>query len=120
MMHGKTQAEAEAELRASGHTEQQIKQLAPQKVIPGNRPNNILLTEKMTPKVIGALVALYEHKVFCQSVIWNINPFDQWGVELGKQIGDDIGDALANPLASIAQFDSSTQGLIKKYRDAKK
>lgn len=120
MMHGKTQAEAEAELRASGHTEQQIKQLAPQKVIPGNRPNNILLTEKMTPKVIGALVALYEHKVFCQSVIWNINPFDQWGVELGKQIGDDIGDALANPLASITQFDSSTQGLIKKYRDAKK
>ncbi|PCJ15959.1 MAG: glucose-6-phosphate isomerase [Gammaproteobacteria bacterium] len=119
MMHGKTLAEAESELRSSGHSEQQISQLAPQKVIPGNRSNNILLTDKMTPQVIGALVALYEHKVFCQSVIWDINPFDQWGVELGKQIGDDIGDALSDPQTSITQFDSSTQSLIKKYRAAK-
>jgi glucose-6-phosphate isomerase len=83
------------ELRTSGRQESEIECLAPQKVHPGNRPSNILLMKQLTPHSLGSLIALYEHKVFVQSVIWGINPFDQWGVELGKAMATQISGALA-------------------------
>ncbi|HDS1743678.1 TPA: glucose-6-phosphate isomerase, partial [Pseudomonas putida] len=78
LMQGKTREEAEAELRSKGLNEADIEKLAPHKVIPGNRPSNTLVVERISPRRLGALVAMYEHKVFVQSVIWGINAFDQW------------------------------------------
>jgi glucose-6-phosphate isomerase len=86
LMHGKTYDEARHELLASHYTQQDANELAYHQIIPGNKPSNILLLERMTPSQLGALIALYEHKIFVQGTIWNINSFDQWGVELGKQL----------------------------------
>lgn len=121
LMRGKTLEEAQDELKAAGMSEDEIAILAPQKVIPGNRPSNTLYFDKATPKVIGALIALYEHKVFVQGQIWGVNSFDQWGVELGKQLGDQVHDALmAERDADISKdFDSSTLGLINAFRNMK-
>ena len=121
LMQGKSLDEAEAELKAQGLDAAQIKTLAPQKVIPGNRPSNTLFFDKATPKVVGALIALYEHKVFVQGKIWGVNSFDQWGVELGKQLGDQVHDALlAENEAGVEQnFDASTAGLIKAFKSMK-
>jgi glucose-6-phosphate isomerase len=91
---GRTHAEAIAELRAAGLPAAEASRLAPHKVHPGNHPSSIILFDELDPFSLGALVALYEHKVFVQSVMWGINAFDQWGVELGKVMARGIGDAL--------------------------
>ena len=115
LMLGKTREEAEAELREKGLGEAEIAKLAPHKVIPGNRPSNTLVLERISPRRLGALVALYEHKVFVQSVIWGINCFDQWGVELGKELGKDVYQHISGRSEGKAD-DGSTQGLIDYFR----
>ena len=115
LMLGKTRAEAEAELRDKGMAEDEVQKLAPHKVIPGNRPSNTLVVERISPRRLGALVAMYEHKVFVQSVIWGINAFDQWGVELGKELGKGVYNRLTGAEETLAD-DASTQGLINYFR----
>ncbi|MCI8211053.1 glucose-6-phosphate isomerase [Pseudomonas sp. S25] len=115
LMIGKTRAEAEAELRDKGLSEEDVQKLAPHKVIPGNRPSNTLVVERISPRRLGALVAMYEHKVFVQSVIWGINAFDQWGVELGKEMGKAVYQRLTGGTDEPAD-DASTQGLINYFR----
>ncbi|WP_404367835.1 glucose-6-phosphate isomerase [Marinobacter sp.] len=119
LMQGKTQAEARAELADQGLDAATIDQLAPHKVIPGNKPTNTLLFERATPRTVGALIALYEHKTYAQGVIWDVDSFDQWGVELGKQLGKGILDQLLDSQAGGAgdSTDSSTEGLIRIFRD---
>ncbi|WP_100636972.1 glucose-6-phosphate isomerase [Marinomonas sp. ef1] len=117
LMVGKTLEQAQQELRDSGATDEQIATIAPHKVIPGNRPSNTLLTDKMTPATIGALIALYEHRTFVQGTIWGINSFDQWGVELGKVLGTDIYNRLVSDSDNSA-LDASTQALIKAFKKA--
>ncbi|MDN5515278.1 MAG: glucose-6-phosphate isomerase [Pseudomonas sp.] len=116
LMQGKTREEAEAELRAKGMSEAEVQRLASHKVIPGNRPSNILVMNRIAPFELGALVALYEHKVFVQSAIWGINAFDQWGVELGKEMGKEVYQRLTGQVESSAS-DASTQGLIDHFRE---
>ncbi|WP_282339598.1 MULTISPECIES: glucose-6-phosphate isomerase [Pseudomonas] len=115
LMRGKTRAEAEAELREKGLDDAEVQRLAPHKVIPGNRPSNTLVLERISPRRLGALIALYEHKVFVQGVIWGINSFDQWGVELGKELGKSVYQKLTAYEADAAE-DASTQGLIDYFR----
>ena len=115
LMLGKTRAEAEAELRDKGIPEDEVQKLAPHKVIPGNRPSNTLVVERISPRRLGALVAMYEHKVFVQSVVWGINAFDQWGVELGKELGKGVYNRLTGAEETSAE-DASTQGLINYFR----
>ncbi|MBP5953604.1 MAG: glucose-6-phosphate isomerase [Pseudomonas sp.] len=115
LMLGKTLPEAEAELREKGMSEDQVHKLAPHKVIPGNRPSNTLVVERISPRRLGALVAMYEHKVFVQSVVWGINAFDQWGVELGKELGKGVYNRLVGSDETNAD-DPSTQGLINYFR----
>ncbi|AJE21424.1 glucose-6-phosphate isomerase [Azotobacter chroococcum] len=115
LMLGKSREEAEAELRGKGLPEAEVKRLAPHKVIPGNRPSNTLVVETLNPSRLGALIALYEHKVFVQGVVWGINSFDQWGVELGKELGKNLYGRLTAYEAPPAE-DSSTQGLIDYFR----
>jgi len=114
LMVGKSRAQAELELAAAGLDAEQIQTLAPHKVQPGNRPSNTILLEALTPERLGALIALYEHKVFTQSVLWNINAFDQWGVELGKQAAATIFAALDD--AGTESFDPSTAFLIDRFK----
>ncbi|PHQ14685.1 glucose-6-phosphate isomerase [Marinobacter profundi] len=116
LMQGKTEAEARAELEAQGLPPEEVARLAPHKVIPGNKPSNTLLFERGTPRTVGALIALYEHKTFAQGVIWDVDSFDQWGVELGKQLGKDILDRLLSRDALPGANDSSTDGLIELFR----
>ncbi len=115
LMLGKTLEQVLAELDIAGMDEDRAKQLAPHKVFSGNRPSNTLLYSKLDPKTLGKLIALYEHKVFVQGAIWNINSFDQWGVELGKQLAKDL---LPNVLdkAGAATHDSSTEGLLAAFK----
>ena len=115
LMLGKTLSEAETELRDRGMSEEQVQKLAAHKVIPGNRPSNTLVVERISPRRLGALVALYEHKVFVQSVVWGINAFDQWGVELGKELGKGVYNRLVGTEETAAD-DASTQGLINYFR----
>jgi glucose-6-phosphate isomerase len=115
LMLGKTLPEAEAELRDKGMSEEQVHKLAPHKVIPGNRPSNTIVVERISPRRLGALVAMYEHKVFVQSVVWGINAFDQWGVELGKELGKGVYNRLVGSDETTAD-DPSTQGLINYFR----
>ena len=115
LMRGKTEAEVTAELMADGLDEAQIKQLLPYKVFPGNRPTSTILFDTLNAKTLGSIIALYEHKIFVQGVIWNINSFDQWGVELGKQLAKNILQEL-NDIESIDKHDSSTNGLINYYK----
>ena len=89
-MRGKTAEEVRAELQAQGMDGEKIEKLVPHKTFSGNRPTNILLLDKIDPRNMGSLIALYEHKVFVQGVVWGINSFDQWGVELGKQLAKTI------------------------------
>jgi len=119
-MQGKNLLQTTLELEKEGKSKEEINILAPQKVIPGNRPSNTLYFDKSTPKTIGALIALYEHKVFVQGQIWGINSFDQWGVELGKQLGDKVHSVLLAEEDNVMNgFDSSTQGLIAAFRSMK-
>ena len=115
LMVGKTEAEVRAEMQAAGKSAEEIDRLAPHKTFSGNRPSNTVLIQWLDPKTLGALIALYEHKVFVQGVLWNIDSFDQWGVELGKTMAQDIGQALRGKAVSRS-FDSSTQGLLNAAR----
>lgn len=118
MMTGKTLEEARAELAASGMAETDIERLAPHKVIPGNQPSNTLMMNKVTPETVGALIALYEHRTFVQGVIWDIDSFDQWGVELGKKLGENILPRLLQPDTPCEASDSATDNLIAFFRSA--
>ena len=111
LMQGKTAAEVQAELAASGMGKAAIKALLPHKVFPGNRPTNSLLYRRLTPRTLGRLIALYEHKVFVQGVIWNVNSYDQWGVELGKQLAKAILPEIKTA-GTVKSHDGSTNGLI--------
>ncbi len=119
LMNGKTSAEAKAELEKSGMKEEVIREILPHKVFEGNRPTNSILIKMITPFTLGQLIALYEHKIFVQGVIWNIYSFDQWGVELGKQLAGKILPELENDYA-IASHDASTNGLINAYKQMRK
>jgi glucose-6-phosphate isomerase len=116
LMNGKKEEEVVEELKLANKTEAQIAALAPFKVFEGNRPTNSILVKKITPKSLGSLIAMYEHKIFTQGVIWNIFSFDQWGVELGKQLANKILPELSND-DEIASHDSSTNGLINQYKN---
>lgn len=118
MMAGKTLDEARQELLQEGVTEEVARQLAPHKAIPGNKPSNTLTMETVSPETVGALIALYEHRTFVQGVVWNVDPFDQWGVELGKQLGKSILPKLLSQDAISSAGDSSTDHLIRKFRSA--
>lgn len=113
LMNGKTLDEVVAEL--SGKSQEEIAKIAPFKVFEGNRPTNSFLVKKITPRVLGSLIAMYEHKIFVQGIIWNIFSFDQWGVELGKQLANKIYPELQNDWP-IESHDSSTNGLINQYK----
>ncbi len=113
LMLGKTAEEARAELVAQGLSGAALEALLPYKVFPGNRPSNTLLFDQLDPHALGMLIALYEHKVFVQSVVWNINPFDQWGVEFGKQLAGQLLPELQGKQG--AAHDASTNGLINHY-----
>jgi len=115
LMVGKTEAQARAELEKQGLSGEALEQLLPNKVFPGNRPSTSLFYRRLTPRVLGSLLALYEHKVFTQGVIWNINSFDQWGVELGKQLANAILPELKGD-QPVAGHDASTVGLIEFCR----
>lgn len=119
LMRGKTQMEAYTELLANQYSSDNAAQLAPHRVIPGNCPSNILFMERLTPKNLGALIALYEHKIFVQGVIWQINSFDQWGVELGKQL---LPNILAQVQSKTNQEhqDAATMGLIQHFRSLRR
>ncbi|MEK7266163.1 MAG: glucose-6-phosphate isomerase [Pseudomonadota bacterium] len=117
LMLGKSESEARAELAAEGKSAAEIDRLAPHKVFPGDRPTNSILMERLTPQTVGALVALYEHKIFCQGVLWGINSFDQWGVELGKALAKEILPeiaALGKTKPAPKAHDGSTRRLIEK------
>lgn len=116
LMKGKTSAEARAELVAEGYAGEQLEMLVPAKTFPGNRPTNSLIYPKLTPEVLGSLIALYEHKIFTQGVIWKINSFDQMGVELGKQLAKAILPEL-KAKGAVLNHDSSTNGLINYYKE---
>jgi len=115
LMTGKSGQVVVAELKAAGKNEQQIKALTPFKAFEGNRPTNSILVKKITPHTLGALVAMYEHKIFVQGVIWNVFSFDQWGVELGKQLASGILPELGGN-GVVNSHDSSTNGLINAYK----
>jgi glucose-6-phosphate isomerase len=115
LMKGKSAEEVRSELAAEGYEGAELEAILPHKVFPGNRPSNVLLFPQLTPEMLGQLVAMYEHKVFVQGVIWNINSFDQWGVELGKQLAKAILPDLKSD-AEISAHDSSTTSLIKLIR----
>ena len=115
LMKGKTEAEAREELEAQGLEGESLDSLLPHKVFKGNKPSNTILFRKLDPKTLGALIALYEHKVFIQGIIWNVNSFDQWGVELGKTLAQKILPELLGDSAGGAH-DCSTNGLINFYK----
>ena len=117
LMVGKTEAQARAELEKQGLSGEALEKLLPYKIFPGNRPSTSLFYRRLTPKVLGSLIALYEHKVLVQGIIWNINSFDQWGVELGKQLANAILPELKGE-RPVAGHDSSTMGLIEFCRSS--
>lgn len=119
LMNGKTEAEARKELEKAGKSKEEIDFLVPFKVFEGNRPTNSILFKKLTPKVLGSLLAIYEHKIFVQGVIWNIFSFDQWGVELGKQLANKIYPELVDD-QPVTDHDSSTNLLINTYKKWRK
>jgi glucose-6-phosphate isomerase len=115
LLNGKTQKQVAAELKKDGKSDKEIQKLLPQKLFEGNRPTNSIIFNKLTPKVLGSLIALYEHKIFVQGVIWNIFSFDQWGVELGKQLAKKILPELEGD-KPVDSHDGSTNGLINAYK----
>ena len=118
LMMGKTELEVEIELKEAGMTKEEIDFHKPYHVFQGNRPTNSILFKKLTPKVLGSLVAIYEHKIFVQGIIWNIFSFDQWGVELGKVLAKKILPELTSS-GKITSHDSSTNGLINHFKRLK-
>ena len=118
LMLGKTYNEARAEIEKQGYEGEDIESFIPQKTFEGNRPTSSILFKKLTPKTLGQIIAMYEHKIFTQGIVWNINSFDQWGVEYGKQIAKQVLPKLSEKTPTD-NFDSSTNGLInyiKKYQ----
>jgi glucose-6-phosphate isomerase len=116
LMKGKTASEVRSELVAAGMEGESLERLLPHKVFEGNRPSTTILVHKITPRSLGKLIAMYEHKIFVQGIIWNINSFDQWGVELGKQLAGNILPELSS-LGPVTTHDSSTRGLINYYKE---
>ena len=116
LMNGKTAEEAEAELKKAGKSPEEIKKLLPFKEFKGNRPTNSILFKKLDPETLGKLIAIYEHKIFTQGLIWNVFSFDQWGVELGKQLATKILPELENK-EKVSSHDSSTNNLINKFKE---
>jgi glucose-6-phosphate isomerase len=114
-MRGKDEKTVRTELASAGMNEESLRRLLPHKVFPGNRPTNTILLERLTPRTLGSLIALYEHKIFVQGVIWDVNSFDQMGVELGKQLANVILPELTGE-RSVSAHDASTTGLISAYR----
>lgn len=117
LMNGKNETEVRAELAEKGLSKTQIEALLPFKVFSGNKPTNTILINKLTPKSLGSLVAMYEHKIFVQGVIWNIFSFDQWGVELGKQLATNLLQQIESKV--IEKHDPSTSRLVKHYIENK-
>jgi glucose-6-phosphate isomerase len=115
LMRGKTPDEARAELVAQGLPRERVEELVPHKTFPGNRPTTSILFTKVTPRTLGMLIALYEHKIFTQGIVWNIYSFDQWGVELGKQLAKKIEPEL-EAKGPVASHDASTNALINRYK----
>jgi len=115
LMKGKMESEARAELEATGMSDTALEKLLPHRVFEGNRPTNSILFKKLTPRALGSLIALYEHKIFVQGIIWNINSFDQWGVELGKQLAKAILPELKSS-GNVTTHDASTRSLISYYK----
>jgi glucose-6-phosphate isomerase len=116
LMRGKNKSEARFELQAAGLAAGALERLLPHKVFEGNRPTNSILFRRLTPRALGTLIALYEHKIFVQGIIWDVNSFDQWGVELGKQLAGKILPELESTVR-VESHDSSTNGLINYCRD---
>ncbi len=114
LMNGKTEAEVKKELKDKNLSEEEIRELASFKVFAGNKPTNTLLLSKLTPKSLGSLIAVYEHKIFVQGVIWNIFSFDQWGVELGKQLAGTILNDIQG--SELSKHDSSTMRLLQYFK----
>ncbi len=115
LMCGKTAAEARAELQAQGLRAERVEELVPHKTFPGNRPTTSIVFDMLTPRTLGSLVAMYEHKIFVQGIVWNIFSFDQWGVELGKQLAKKIEPELDNK-GIVSSHDASTNALINRYK----
>ncbi len=119
LMKGKTEAEVRAEMQAAGMHEEAVEALLPHRVFEGNRPTNSMLYRRLDPRTLGMLIALYEHKIFVQGAIWNVNSYDQWGVELGKQLAKAILPELAGD-KPVTGHDASTNGLINAYKQMKR
>ena len=119
LMQGKTLAQAEAELRLLGANEAEVSRLASHKTMKGNTPSNTLLMPQLDPQSLGALLALYEHKIFVQGVIWQVNSYDQWGVELGKQLGKEVLNVMSKSMDEIDSetLSSSSLALIRRYKN---
>jgi len=116
LMKGKTREQAKKELESEDLSDLELEALLPHKIFEGNKPSNSIFVKKLTPRVLGSLIAMYEHKIYTQSVIWNVNAFDQWGVELGKQLAKVILPELSNK-NKVESHDSSTNGLIQFYKE---
>jgi glucose-6-phosphate isomerase len=114
-MKGKTPQEVLEEFKKAGKTEEEVKELVAFKVFKGNKPTNSMLFTKLTPRTLGSLIAMYEHKIFVQGIIWNILSFDQWGVELGKQLANKILPELHDEYP-VSSHDASTNGLINAFK----
>jgi len=119
LMNGKSENEVKVELMKDNKSQEEIKKIAPFKIFDGNKPTNSILVKEINPFNLGQLIALYEHKIFVQGVIWNIYSFDQWGVELGKQLANQVLPELADE-SVISSHDSSTNGLINAYKAFRK
>ncbi|MCB1752796.1 MAG: glucose-6-phosphate isomerase, partial [Gammaproteobacteria bacterium] len=119
LMKGRTRDEAKIELVAAGLRDEALTALVPHKTFPGNRPTNTLLIDQLTPRRLGSLIALYEHKIFVQGIVWQINSFDQWGVELGKQLAGVVLGELGEG-APIGRHDASTTGLLAFFKRNRK
>ena len=115
LMQGKSAAEVEAELRKGGLDGAELASLLPHKVFPGNKPTNSIMFDKLDPRTLGALIAMYEHKIFVQGIIWDINSYDQWGVELGKALAKKILPELTAD-GDVSSHDASTNGLINHFK----
>jgi glucose-6-phosphate isomerase len=113
LMMGKTILEAQEELKYSSLSENQIKSLLPFKVFEGNKPTNTLLIQKLTPETLGSLIAIYEHKIFVQGIVWNIFSYDQWGVELGKQLASKLLKEIEEK--DPKKHDDSTNSLLENF-----
>jgi glucose-6-phosphate isomerase len=119
LLNGKTREEVIAELKLTNKTDDEIEKLAPHKIFDGNKPTNSILFKKLTPRALGSLIAMYEHKIFVQGVIWDIFSFDQWGVELGKQLAGKILPEMEDD-KPVTTHDASTNGLINAFKEMRK